>query len=473
MLTVGSLFSGIGGFDIGFEKVGMKIIWQCENDEYASKVLKKHWPDVPNLGDIKEVDWNEVEKPDIICGGFPCQDISIAGKGKGIHGSRSGLWWEMLKTISILRPRYAVMENVPMLTHRGLAEVVGSLSEIGYDAEWNIVSARYVGANHRRDRLFIIAYPTGSRQLGRKSDQCGGGCEEVGRSKQSEGDGREEYVADTKGIHVERFFNGQREGKSGGSSWWAVEPNFCGMASRISSRLDKDLIADTHLWVLGDLIANAHETHTHKTLPLLQGENGKKIIQKWKVGRSCNIQAKEILQQILYGTKSDKGEPIKGRLEVEKCKTEKGSLREMWNEGEIEHSSFRWKYNKQFIKELNDIVLILSHEMALEKWKNYAEEIIGLHRLWSACEKVGYVSETLSEIQEIWKSITYEEKVWLTICACGGLGIDIWIPITRVANGVPSRVDRLRCLGNAIVPQVAEYIGEQLKQYDSNNHTNH
>lgn len=159
-LTVGSLFSGIGGLELGLERTGgFKTIWNCEIDPYASVVLKKHWPDVPNLGDITKVEWGTVEKPDLICGGFPCQDISVAGKGKGIkEGTRSGLWFRFAEAIRALRPRYVLAENVPMLANRGLDIVLCSLAEIGYDAEWFNLSAADVGAWHRRERIFIIAH---------------------------------------------------------------------------------------------------------------------------------------------------------------------------------------------------------------------------------------------------------------------------------------------------------------------------
>jgi DNA (cytosine-5)-methyltransferase 1 len=161
MLTIGSLFSGIGGIELGLERTGnFRTIWVCENDGYANAVLKKHWPDVPNLGDITEIKWEEIEKPDLICGGFPCQDISVAGKGKGIkHGKRSGLWKEYANAISVLRPKYALIENVPMLAKRGLDIVLSDLAEIRYDAEWFCLSAADVGAWHRRERIFIISYP--------------------------------------------------------------------------------------------------------------------------------------------------------------------------------------------------------------------------------------------------------------------------------------------------------------------------
>lgn len=160
MLKVGSLFSGIGGIEYGLERTGkFKTIWNCEIDPYASAVLKRHWPDVPNLGDITKVDWSKVPKPDLICGGFPCQDISIAGKGKGIvEGKRSGLWSEFARAIRILRPRYALVENVPELANRGLWLVLADLAQMGYDAEWKIVSAAEVGAPHKRERIFIIAH---------------------------------------------------------------------------------------------------------------------------------------------------------------------------------------------------------------------------------------------------------------------------------------------------------------------------
>lgn len=165
MLTIGSLFSGIGGLDYGFEKTGkFRTIWFSEIDSYASAVLSKHWPNVPNLGDITKIDFSRVERPNILIGGFPCQDISVAGKGAGIkEGTRSGLWKEYFKAISILRPKYAVIENVPMLAKRGLNIVLADLASIGYDAEWNIIPASAVGAIHKRERIFIIAYPNSQR----------------------------------------------------------------------------------------------------------------------------------------------------------------------------------------------------------------------------------------------------------------------------------------------------------------------
>src|SRR3990170_3175724 len=116
MLTIGSLFSGIGGLELGLERTRhFKTIWQCENDPYAIKVLEKHWSKVRRYGDITKVDWKGVERPDLICGGFPCQDISIASKRAGIKGKRSGLWSEFARCLEILRPKYALIENVPML----------------------------------------------------------------------------------------------------------------------------------------------------------------------------------------------------------------------------------------------------------------------------------------------------------------------------------------------------------------------
>lgn len=175
MITIGSLFSGIGGFELGLERAipNSQTIWQCEQDKYCKTVLQKHWPDAKMYTDITEMNTDEIERPDIICGGFPCQDISVAGKGVGIHGKKSGLWWEMHRIISDLRPRIAVLENVPAITFRGGREVLGSLAKIGYDAEWTVISARQFGAPHLRRRWFLVAYPNSSaaRQMRNRQKQ--------------------------------------------------------------------------------------------------------------------------------------------------------------------------------------------------------------------------------------------------------------------------------------------------------------
>ena len=166
MLMVGSLFAGIGGLDLGLERAGMQVKWQVENNPYCIRVLAKHWPSVKRYGDIKQIKWSEVEPVDLICGGFPCQPVSVAGARKGDKDER-WLWLEFLRAIREVRPRYALVENVPGLLStddgRLAREVFGDLAEIGYDAEWNIVSATDVGAPHLRKRIFIVAYSSESR----------------------------------------------------------------------------------------------------------------------------------------------------------------------------------------------------------------------------------------------------------------------------------------------------------------------
>jgi DNA (cytosine-5)-methyltransferase 1 len=160
-VNVGSLFSGIGGIDLGLERAGMRVVWQVENDEYARDVLRKHWPDAALYDDVRSVGAANLPPVDLVCGGFPCQDISYAGYGAGLAGERSGLWREFARIIRELGPRYVVVENVAALLDRGLGDVLGALSDLGFDAEWSVVSACSVGAPHMRQRVFVVAHAHG------------------------------------------------------------------------------------------------------------------------------------------------------------------------------------------------------------------------------------------------------------------------------------------------------------------------
>lgn len=164
MLTVGSLFSGIGGLDLGLERAGMEVIWQSEIDPYACKVLSKHWPAVVNHGNIKDIQWGDIVRPDVICGGYPCQPFSLAGPDRKGEQDPRHLWPWVRESISVLRPRYAILENVQGHLTLGGTTVIKEITDLGYDCEWRVVSASSVGAHHRRNRVVIVAYP---RSIGR------------------------------------------------------------------------------------------------------------------------------------------------------------------------------------------------------------------------------------------------------------------------------------------------------------------
>jgi DNA (cytosine-5)-methyltransferase 1 len=209
-LTVGSLFTGIGGFDLGLERAGMRVVWQCEQDEFCRRVLARHWPGVPCHPDVRALVADTerggrdglaggagghnangtaagrgegadragddgpggvvpvpVPYVDVLAAGWPCPGFSVAGRGEGFNHAGSGLWTEIIRIVPDLRPRYVVLENVSALRSRGLGRVLGDLAACGYDAEWDCIPASAVGAPHRRDRVWIVAYPGGP---GRRED---------------------------------------------------------------------------------------------------------------------------------------------------------------------------------------------------------------------------------------------------------------------------------------------------------------
>ena len=161
-VKVGSLFSGIGGFDIGFERAGMEVAWQCEIDPHARAVLAKHWPGVPCYDDVRGISAGSVPDVDLICGGFPCQDVSMAGRRAGLAGERSGLWFEFHRVLAELKPPWVVIENVPGLLSsnggRDMGTVLGGLGDLGYRWAYGVLDAQWFGVAQRRRRVFIVGH---------------------------------------------------------------------------------------------------------------------------------------------------------------------------------------------------------------------------------------------------------------------------------------------------------------------------
>jgi len=162
------LFAGSGGFSLGFKKAGFETAAFCEIDENCHNVLSREFPHVPIYKDIKKFNAGDIGHVDVVTGGFPCQGLSIAGLQRGIRDDdRSNLWWDMHGIIRQVRPKFAVMENVPNFLREGngtwFGDFLGSLAEIGYDAEWKCISAADVGLPHLRERVWVVAYPIGVR----------------------------------------------------------------------------------------------------------------------------------------------------------------------------------------------------------------------------------------------------------------------------------------------------------------------
>lgn len=159
-MRVGSLFSGIGGFDLGLERAGMQVAWQVEKDARCREVLERGWPDVPRHEDVRHVGAAELSPVDLLCGGFPCQDVSVAGAREGLAGERSGLFYQLIRIAREIAPRWVLIENVPGLLSsndgRDMGTVLGTLADCGYGWCYRVLDSQHFGVPHRRDRVFIV-----------------------------------------------------------------------------------------------------------------------------------------------------------------------------------------------------------------------------------------------------------------------------------------------------------------------------
>lgn len=255
-MNVGSLFAGIGGFDLGFERAGMRVSWQVEQDAYCRAVLAQHFPHAARYEDVREVGIGNLDPVDLICGGFPCQDLSSAGRGAGIDGAHSGLWSEFARIVRELRPGYVVVENVPaLLTGKGkrwdrgpIGRVLGDLAEARYDAEWACLSAREFGAPHLRKRVWIVAYPARDAEAGAAAESGS----ERQRARAGGQRSRAEDLADTAGDELSDAEGPGREARSSDrlgedqpaegpsrSGWWSAEPAVGRVANGVPHRVDR------------------------------------------------------------------------------------------------------------------------------------------------------------------------------------------------------------------------------------------
>ena len=398
-MTHGSLFSGIGGIDLGFEWAGIETKWQVEIDDYCQKLLSLRFPHTKKFTDVRKVGSHNLEKVDIISGGFPCQDISVAGKGAGLEGERSGLWTELHRVISELRPRFAFIENVPMLTIRGGTRVIADLAEIGYDCEWQVIGADDVGAWHRRKRIWITAYPKclgwskGSnikrndikREASSKSIECG------------KTQFNANNVPDT---------NGKRRVR-----WANDETDRC---SRYINRKSSKILSTNR--------------KGYTDVPDTESERyGRRDSEE------CGIEGREFL--------TGKQGRSKMGSETQGCGESPGDVPDTDNsgsrtsksrtDGDRQKEDERWK------------------ELSQPESGGYSEDVPdSLGKRGCSGDTAGKDAE---DVRQLRGSPPY--GYWDTEPNVG-----------RVANGIPNRVDRLKGLGNAIVPQVAQIIMERIKE---------
>jgi DNA (cytosine-5)-methyltransferase 1 len=407
------LFSGIGGFALGAYNAGWRFDrhYFSEIDPWCCRLYAQRFPDAIPLGDIREIDgkalvadaestgrtaWtgSEVSRGRcswLITGGFPCQDISVAGKGAGIEGSRSGLWFEYAHLIGEIRPRYAIMENVGALTRRGLDRVLGSLSEIGYDAEWSDIRASDVGAPHRRERIWIVAYPNGSGLIERRKP-------EPIQEKQPAAECINKIVENTIGGRERKYPNrATAQGTADHafkSGWWTTEPDVRGMVDGLSPRLDGGL----------------------------NGQRMDSVVRE--IGMSEN------------------------------------SVREMWREVTARLASQGQGSDEQLARELANTLPSMPYVYSLVRGQEgMATASRFVQRMRQACEALRTVRDASEPLSSAWQSLSPQDQDRCFLAAYGRADWSAeWAGVPRVAHGVKQRVDRLRGLGNSIVPQIAEMI---------------
>lgn len=285
-LRYGSLFTGIGGLDLGLDRAGWRCCWQVELSTWCRGVLTKHWPDVPRWKDVRDVRGSDLAAVDAIVGGFPCQDISQTGTGGGIDGARSGLWLEYRRLIGECRPSLVLIENVPRLlaADRGGYRVIADLAALGYVGEWDVVSAAALGAPHLRERVWIVAWDPQRLAYGHRhglADERPSDDDDRGQPQRDDADGC--------GAGVARIFTAERvaasEERHARETWprddgeptmgrtadglperMGVEPWERGTARSISSQSKEAVEAALELEAIGNAVCPVNAEHLGRSI---------------------------------------------------------------------------------------------------------------------------------------------------------------------------------------------------------------
>jgi len=416
-MKFGSLFAGIGGMDLGLERAGMECAWQVEIDPYCQKVLTKHWPDVPKFLDVCEVGEHNLEPVDLICGGFPCQDISSAGKGAGIaEGTRSGLWIEYHRIICELRPSIVLVENVSKLTVRGLGRVLGDLAASGYDSEWDCIPASSVGAPHQRDRIFILAYAEG-----------------IGHGRG--GESRNIREADGGSIDELRPEFAGAGSQEGGLPHTKSQPGH-GFKDNIGIGTRPEQAPESGDCCRPEDVANPNQQRTQ--VSFAWGFSAKQVpkCDSWwatepDVGRVAHGVPFELV--CIGGLDNEEKHTTEANAKTVRADRWR-FLRSVWENRKVAKTSPR-EYRRRVL----DSVPEMPHGRAYEGWDVGAriEENEELHNLWQE-----FYAKPFEETQDLQRRLLER------------------IRQEKRPQALASRVDRLRGLGNAVVPQVAEYMGK-------------
>ncbi len=421
-MRVGSLFAGIGGFDLGLERAGMEIRWQVENNLWCQRVLAKHWPNVTRYGDIKQVDWHTIEPVDLVCGGFPCQPFSLAGKRKGFDDDRY-LWPEVVRCLDAVRPTWFLGENVPGIVNVALDQVCADLEALGYAVQPICVPACAVDAPHQRQRVWILAHA---------------GCAGLPRGGLRSGEAQTREIRDCGAADSrEVVAHAQREGSQGLRA--ECELGKGGEEVKIGRRGD---VADTNSEPTGRSAKSWRERGQWEPEPELGGSlNG---LPRWL-------------------------DRFTGGLSYAESRRSIEALRDLWSPhvsealwrtvggyGRVEQAAVLFAFVREYENGSDQARLLLACQKAFENGMRSLRREKGTPRASCRSKQSEQSTGEHPDVVQVVPQLSPRNGETPWACASWEDGIP------RVASNVPSRVDRLRGLGNAVVPQVVEVLGRMM-----------
>ncbi len=478
MKTHVDLFSGIGGFSLGLERAGFKTVVFCEQDKFCQKVLNKHWPEIPIEPDIKTFDGKKYAGAFILTGGFPCQPFSCAGKRRGKEDERA-LWPEMFRVIQEVRPTWIIGENVAGFIGMGLDDSISDLEREGYSVQAFVLPACAVNAPHRRDRVWIIANSTsgrcfngcGDREERHFQDSSIRTVEEnksernrrLNRIKQTDS-----HAANTEKQGLEGWIGNiggeadtrprQSNSQNWNEPWLEVAQRFCQLDARISNRLDGCLTLLETNGIMGFILmlrryhyATSKETRTREVLPILQEAFGEESVQRC-FGRLSEVFEAQNLWCPVHGKIDGEREENEIGIPEGGCEVSRKSVREVRDGKEYRNPSQGRRLDKQCTCEFDDIVFELSSEIALGEWKRNSQKAENiLFNLWKKSRGERFLYEPLPALYEIWRSITDQE---------------IGAFRRHYSKRNEHRVQKLKALGNAVVPQIPEILGRAIMEIE-------